>query len=386
MKRPFITGSFALGVVFFPFASSFSPPKKHISTAFSSCCSATLQETTADDNMSKNKIVDQSTLLLLEHININVPSHEYILPFYFDLLGCGMDPRKAENLKSDAPKKTLWANCGASQFHLPYGDVAQRIPGQIGLSYASLEGLKARVAREEKKDNASCIKESEIGVDEASGREYVRLVDRYDNVFYCRQKVNGATTSRADGWKQPVIAPSDTETWQDVAKRFGRDTTDCLGIDYVEFNCPMGTAEKISLFYDAVLDATTCTSALRGTNDGGKYAIIALGNVDENGRADQSLLFRETSQEIPPYDGHHIAIYVGESAADFEQAFRNAETAGIVWVNPRFSDKTENIQGARKWKQFRFKDIIDMKTGEKIYELEHEMRSIEHESFPGHNR
>ena len=241
MKRQLLIGSLALGIVTFQFASPFSPPKKHILTAFSSCCSSTLQETSADDNMSQ--IVDQSTLILLEHININVPSHEYILPFYFDLLGCGMDPRKAQNLEPDAPKKTLWANCGASQFHLPYGDVAQRIPGQIGLSYASLEGLKARVAGEEQKDNA-CIKESKIGVDEASGREYVRLVDRYDNVFYCRQKVHGAT-SRAESWKQPVIRPSDTETWQDVAERFGRNTTDCLGIDYVEFNCPMGAAEKI---------------------------------------------------------------------------------------------------------------------------------------------
>jgi hypothetical protein len=41
------------------------------------------------------------------------------------------------------------------------------------------------------------------------------------------------------------------------------------------------------------------------------------------------------------------------------------------------------LQGAIEWKQFRFKDIIDIETGQKIFELEHEMRSIEHEAWPG---
>jgi hypothetical protein len=45
--------------------------------------------------------------------------------------------------------------------------------------------------------------------------------------------------------------------------------------------------------------------------------------------------------------------------------------------------KTDTLQGARECKQFRFKDILDMKTGQKIFELEHEMRSIEHEAWPG---
>jgi hypothetical protein len=76
-------------------------------------------------------------------------------------------------------------------------------------------------------------------------------------------------------------------------------------------------------------------------------------------------------------------MYVGESKQDFEQAFQNADMAGIVWVNPRFSDKAGTMQGAKQWKQFRFKDIVDMKTGKPIMELEHEMRSIEHSAWPG---
>jgi hypothetical protein len=76
-------------------------------------------------------------------------------------------------------------------------------------------------------------------------------------------------------------------------------------------------------------------------------------------------------------------MYVGRSGDDFEVAFKNAELAGIVWVNPRFSDKADTLEGAKKWNQFRFKDIVDMESGETIFELEHEIRSVEHEAWPG---
>jgi hypothetical protein len=272
----------------------------------------------------------------------------------------------------DAKKKTIWANCGASQFHLPYDDVAQRIPGHIGLRYDSLDGLKSRLLDE---DCKVAIKSCESGVDPRTKREFVKLVDMYDNVFYCRVGEPVQTDKQ-----QPIIGPEDTVEWGEYATKYGRLESDCRGIDYVEFNCPLGSAEKIALFYESVLDATTsCFEVAPGL----KIAIIAFGNVDGNGKVDQSILFRESEDAIPPYDGHHVAMYVGQSSSDFEQAYRNAEIAGVVWVNPRFTDKADSLEGAKAWKQFRFKDIVDMKTGEKIMELEHEMRSTEHEAWPG---
>jgi hypothetical protein len=321
-----------------------------------------------------NNIVDRSTLTLLEHINLKVPSQEYILSFYFELLGCGLDPRKAANLEPGAPKTTIWASCGASQFHLPHGDVGQRIPGHIGLRYDSLEGLKKRV-QEFGDQKAIFLKDYEIGADPRSQREFVKLVDMYDNVFYCRAG-DPVNTDK----EQPMIRPDETNEWGDHATKYGRIESDCRGVDYVEFLVPKGTAERIALFYESVLDVTTtCVEVEAGM----KIAIIAFGNVDQNGKAAQSLLFRETTEAIPPYDGHHVAMYVGETAADFEQAYKNTELAGVVWCNQRFSDKADTLQGAKEWKQFRFKDIVDMKTGETIFELEHEMRSVEHEAWPG---
>lgn len=308
--------------------------------------------------------VDRSTLTLLEHVNINVPDHKFIIKFYFGLLGFGVDPRRAGNILKGS--NTVWANCGASQFHLPYGETAQVIPGHIGLRYDSLDALQKRLDDDSLKD---CYASSEI-MENGS----IKIVDMYGNVFYCHQRESPPSLL-----KQPLVSKKATEEFGDLALTYGCEESECRGIDYVEINCPAGTAEKIALFYDSVLDATTTVVE----HDNEKVAIIAFGDVNANGHAFQSLLFRETSEPLPPYDGHHLAMYVGESKQDFEQAFKNAEMAGIVWVNPRFSDKAITLQGAKQWKQFRFKDIVDMESGKLIMELEHEMRSKDHSAWPG---
>jgi hypothetical protein len=352
-----------------------------------------------------------------------------------------MDPRKAASLRpfsnntqqqgmtttttttttTTKKSKTIWANLGASQFHLPFGPVGQQIPGQIGLYYHrpdALDRLKKRI-----QEYPSCYATFEIGHDDSSTkREYVKLNDHYGNCFVCRIKelqqpqqlqqegeqedaaaVAVAASGQAGGQRrqpfrhQPIVALTDTEQWDTIATTYGIDDgdegTECQGIDYVEFLCPPGSASKIALFYESLLDATTSVVTLPTTKEGSSsssfeqsIAIIAIGDIYESGRSEQSLLFRETSDEIPPYDGHHIALYVGQSTADFEQAFRNTQIAGILWKNPRFSDQVDNLEEARKEQQFRFKDILDIETGEVIMELEHEMRSIDHESFPGYKQ
>ena len=317
----------------------------------------------ASSVQESSTVVDRSTLTLLEHVNLNVPNHKHIIPFYFGLMGFGVDPRKAVNIIDGS--KTVWANCGASQFHLPYGEQAQVLPGHIGLLYDSLEPLRQRLKDESLRE---CYTSSSEVNDKC-----LKVEDRYGNVFYCREKETPPTSL-----KQPIVSKQDTQDFGTVAETYGRDESECRGIDYVEINCPKGTADKICLFYDSVLDATTSLV----DHDNQKVAMIAFGDIDANGRPTQSLLFRETPEPIPQYDGHHVAMYVGESAQDFEQAFKNADMAGVVWVNPRFSDKADSLQGAKKWKQFRFKDIVDMETGEVIMELEHEMRSIEHSAWP----
>jgi len=331
---------------------------------------------------SSSTVDNLSTLTLLEHINLNVPNHEYILEFYSNVLGFGLDPRRAQNVVNGSG--TVWMNCGASQFHLPVGD-AQVIPGSIGLWYESLDGLKARLENYDDQEAKPFVQHSVENDGEVN--EAVRIMDHYGNVFFCRKGGDSKNENEITRTvKQPILykTKEDIETYSSAAELYGLDSVDdeseCKGVSYVEFLVPRGTTEKIAEFYDCVFDATTSCFTDPSSND--DVAIVAFGSI-ANGRSSQNMLFRESDTELPPYDGHHVALYVGESKEDFEQAFKNILEAQVLWVNPRFSDKVTNLNTAKKWNQFRFKHITDLKTGKKIFELEHECRSVEHDSWPG---
>jgi hypothetical protein len=338
--------------------------------------------------------LDRSTLSLLEHVNVAIPSHEFAVPFYYDMLGCGLDPRMAHNLVGiPVVSSTIWANCGASQFHLCYSpESPHTLPGRIGLRYHSLDGLKQRIERHIQAtafDNSKRCFQSVTHGQDSLGNPQITLLDRYDNVFVCRTVPTPPQLSPIST-NQPILSSTVSlgDEWADLASRFGREVSDCRGIDYLEIPCPKGTAETVAEFYESVFDATTNLATLP---DDSKIAMVAFGNIQTTGRADQYLLFKEENTSMTGITQsttwqkgrHRIALYVGDTQADFEQAFRNAELAGVVWTNQRFQDKVDSLDSAREWKQFRFKDVVDLNTGRPILDLEHEVRSMEHPAWPG---
>jgi hypothetical protein len=123
-----------------------------------------------------------------------------------------------------------------------------------------------------------------------------------------------------------------------------------LGMPYVEFLVKPGTAEGIARFYHAVVRAPSLLEAEGSLS----VARVAIGR-------NQWLFFRETDEGLIPYDGHHIAIYV----ANFSGPYEFLNSRGLI---------TEDVRNH----QFRFKDIIDPQSGEKLHELEHEVRSLRH--------
>jgi hypothetical protein len=87
-------------------------------------------------------------------------------------------------------------------------------------------------------------------------------------------------------------------------------------------------------------------------NGGGAAARVTVGPRQE-------LVYRETTETLPPYDGHHLQIYI----ADFSGPHRWLEERGLV---------TEESN----WYQYRFQDLVDPETGRVLFTLEHEVRSL----------
>ena len=331
-----------------------------------------------------SKIVDTSTISLLEHVNLNVPSHRHVKELYGDILGMRLDPRRAQNaVKGEG---TLWFNCGASQFHLPYGETAQVWNGHLGLLYSSLDDLKDRLEKisTDYDDDDIPFAEYSMGIDQSTGQSHIRIIDHYGNIFLCRQEQNTSNGSNMNNFslQQPILQSSNPEHvdkyGQYLCDKYG-NTMECLGLKYVEYWIPPGTASKVGTFYESIFDATVTVMDT--------LCLVACGTIDTNGRAEQYIIFREQQQEEQPctYDGHHLAIYVGSSQEDFEVSFERCAQAGVVWVNPRFSDCATTLDTARKFNQYRFKDVLDIDTGKVILTLEHEVRSIHHNSHPANS-
>ncbi len=119
---------------------------------------------------------------------------------------------------------------------------------------------------------------------------------------------------------------------------------------YITFDVPAGTADGIARFYREIFDVKTRVTAFEDA----PAAEVSVGR-------DQKLRFRETDAPLPPYDNHHIQIYL----ADFSGPHRRLEERGLV------------SQESNQW-QYRFLDIVDPADGRALFRIEHEVRSLTH--------
>ena len=399
---------------------------------------------TAQNNAIMPTGESYATLTLLEHMHLLTPNvhgginndndnnnnsgaNNNMIDLFVKTLGLGLDTKSVDSINNQSG--VIFVNCGASQLHLnddvdycqqmetlsklqsAYSSDANNQPAyEIGLRYNNLSLLK------EKLDEAPANLCSYSMLNEGDDREMIRITDVYGRVFVAR-KSRGNNDANTDHEKpdneptisslcqQKVICNSEADILQygsDIVQKYGVTSTttssqsslSCQGIDYIEFFVPIKensngkeTIGKIAQFYDFFFDATTST-VYDGTSH---IAIVAFGKIGEDGRSEQSLLFRESSSSrtnniVNDDDigtGHHIAIYVGENDDDYEVAVQNCLDGGLLWVNTMFKDRVLDVASAMKDKQFRFKDIIDLETGEVLYSIEHEIRSVEHHLFPG---
>jgi hypothetical protein len=251
---------------------------------------------------------DLGNSIHFEHVNVTVPDQRLATLFYVAGIGLTRDPYL---MVSDT---NMWINVGRSQFHLPSGD-PQVLRGHTGLVISGREALLARLASVARKLEGTAFAFSEHN-------DYVEAICPWGNRMRC---------------------------YEPDAARFGRIT---LGIPYVEFDVPMGTAPGISAFYPEIMGMP---AELR--NGDGNVARVKMGR-------DQYLQFRETDRPQPEYDGHHVQMYI----TNFSGPHRALSQRGLIYSedNPY---------------QYRFRDIVDLSGGKHLFTVEHEVRSATHPMY-----
>jgi hypothetical protein len=244
---------------------------------------------------------DLGNIVLLEHVNVTQPDQQLATLFYVVGLGGTRDPYIMVGTDN------MWVNFGRTQVHLPTRE-PQVFRGTVGLVVPDLAELKARLHRID-----SQLKHTKFSWREAAG-----FVD--------------ATCPWGNRWRCHAPAPE-----------LGRPE---LGIAYVEFDVPQGTAEGIARFYREVLKAPAQAAAGR--------ARVQVGST-------QQLVFAETAEPLPSYDGHHVAVYI----ADFSGPYRWLLQRGLVSM-----ETSEH--------EWRFQHIVDPRDATPLFQIEHEVRSMRH--------
>jgi len=248
---------------------------------------------------------DLGNAIHLEHVNVTIPDQRIASLFYGAGLGLTRDPFL---MVSD---DNMWMNVGRSQFHLPSGK-AQVLRGRTGIVIEDREALLKRLANVKPKL-------ADTRFDFSEHNDYVEATCPWGNHIRLHEP---------------------------DAARFGRVT---LGIPYVEFDVPNGTAKGIANFYRHMIDVPA-----EVVNGDGATAKVTVGK-------NQHLLFRETDKPLPEFDEHHIQIYV----VNFSGPHKRLGERGLV--------NREDNQF-----QYRFRDIVDLDSGKHLFTIEHEVRSLTH--------
>lgn len=253
---------------------------------------------------------DLGNSIHLEHVNVQIPDQRLATLFYVAGLGLTRDPTM---MVGDG---NMWINAGCSQFHLPTGR-PQVLRGHSGIVIAGRAALLNRFAAVRQR-----LAGTRFNFSEHDG--YVEAICPWGNRMRCYEP--------------------------DVA-RFGSIK---LGIPYVEFDVPIGTADAIAAFYRRIVEAPARVE--RGAVDGVATRVLVGRN--------QHLLFRETDRPLPEFDEHHLQIYV----VNFSGIYRRLCERNLI-------SREDNRY------QYRFRDIVDPESGRHLFTVEHEVRSVTHPMY-----
>ena len=250
---------------------------------------------------------DLGNAIHLEHVNLQIPDQRIAMLFYAAGLGLTRDPTM---MVGDG---NMWINVGRSQIHLPTGN-PQVLRGHTGIVIAGRTALLDRLA---------AVRERLAGTQFAFSEheDHVEATCPWGNRVRC---------------------------YEPDPARFGPIN---LGIPYVEFEVPTGSADAIADFYGTMLDMPARVE--RDESEGAVVHVMV-------GR-DQHFMFRETTRPLPEFDGHHVQIYI----VNFSGPHRRLRERNLI-------SQEDNRY------QYRFRDIVDLGSGRLLFSVEHEVRSVTH--------
>ena len=183
---------------------------------------------------------DLGNIVALEHVNVTIPDQGLATLFYISGLGLTRDPYMMTSTDN------MWVNVGRSQFHLPTGK-PQVLRGKVGLVTPDRMALLQRCERMSKPLAGTAFSFKELN-------GYVETTCPWGNIIRMHDPFDGME----------------------------------LGMAYVEFDVPEGTAQGIADFYTAIFDTMT------SVKDGAAHV-----SVGQN----QELVFREARGAQAAYDG-----------------------------------------------------------------------------------
>uniref|UniRef100_A0A7S1BJJ5 Glyoxalase/fosfomycin resistance/dioxygenase domain-containing protein n=1 Tax=Corethron hystrix TaxID=216773 RepID=A0A7S1BJJ5_9STRA len=301
---------------------------------------------------SAENTVDLPGVVWLEHINLVVGSKAQAEAFYCDFLGFTVDSGTS-----------FHRNLGQQQVHLAANsEHPQRITGSVGLVVPSLETLRSRVPAA-----MAALIGTLFGVDKDDAEEgYMTIVGPWGNIMhlYDLDLDNRQKPLSEDPRK---MVKNHAEGGSYSASRMA--VRGQPGIKYVEVACKPGTVPAIARFYEEMIGCTVT----RVSED---KAIIDMGPGVHLAYVESRGLCHDDWQGM---EGVHLCIYVN----DFGGLYRRLANRDLVWTNQRFVhlDTCDTWEDAAASRTLRFKDIIDLETGEKLLELEHETRPLTHGQF-----
>mmetsp|Transcript_28068 Transcript_28068/g.86841 ORF Transcript_28068/g.86841 Transcript_28068/m.86841 type:complete len:371 (+) Transcript_28068:151-1263(+) len=297
----------------------------------------------------RSDVVARRAVLIVDHVNLNHEKgrHDLLKAFYFDLLGLTADPRKAENIGKG--KKTLWANAGIAQLHLPEGAPnAQPLDGRLTLAYASLDRFDA--ARLEAAEAALAGTKFQIR----------RSPDGFDVVC---------------PWGTPVSLKEDPEAADPRGAQPG-DAGDALHIVDIALHVDRkADLAGVKRFYTKVMGVPAADATLIA----GELLVLKIGPAQTltflkkpMGKAAHADL-GEDDDGLPTNGGIHISMYVDDLGACYDAA----DALGLAFVNYRFKRRAHTKEEALDQCMFRVVDVVDPDAPEvgPIVQVEHEIRS-----------